>query len=362
MSILSTYFSRKVPLFDHLIPYGFTFEDGLYTYETYFLDGAFIASFTIDSSGRISGKVIDSDLKEPYLPLQNERQMGPYVTKVRQAYQELLNHLAEPCFKEQPFLSKQANDLAEKIAKEWSDPRDYPFEKHPEFATYRVLGKWYLMIFPLLADKLDNPPKALLGKEVTLITIKVDPKILPRLLSQDGVYPAYHMSKKHWVSIILDGSFDWEVLWQLVCQSRYLANPDPLATGEERDYWIIPANLKYYDIDAEFAANRDILWTQKASIKPGDYVLIYITAPTKAIRYLCRVLKSAIPNDGYRQDATIEQLMLLSLEESFQDDWLTFEFLKKQGINAIRGPRRATPQLIAFLKEKEYLKDNPSKD
>lgn len=95
------------------------------------------------------------------------------------------------------------------------------------------------------------------------MTVKVNPKDLPQLLQQEGIYPAYHMSKKNWISIILDDKVTDDKLWTLVTQSRQLVNPNGLSNPNGPDYWVIPANLKYYDIDAEFAANDVILWTQK---------------------------------------------------------------------------------------------------
>ena len=53
-----------------------------------------------------------------------------------------------------------------------------------------------------------------------------------------------------------------------------------------------------------FPQMRDFL-TQKASMQKGDFVAIYITAPTKAIRYVCQVLE-AYPNQGYREEESIK--------------------------------------------------------
>lgn len=117
--------------------------------------------------------------------------------------------------------------------------------------------------FSLLADKLDQIPERLVGQTCEVMTVKVNPKDLPQLLQQEGIYPAYHMSKNNWVSVVLDDKVTDDQLWGLATQSRQLVNPNGLSNPNSSDYWVIPANLKYYDIDAEFAANDVILWTQK---------------------------------------------------------------------------------------------------
>lgn len=362
MSLESDYFKRKSPVFEALIPYGFTQEDDTYCYQESFMEGDFKALITIKSSGQLSARVIDTDLGEDYLPLRNDRQQGVYVGQVRQAYLELLGRLSAVCFRSTPFQTRQANQVATSISQQWNDPLDYPFEKFPNIATYRVSGKWYAMVLPLLADKLGQVPKVLQGQMVEVLTVRIAPNQLTHLLQQRGVYPAYHMSKKTWISLLLDGTLADDQLWELVTKSRQLANPNGLANPDGPDYWVIPANLSYYDIDAEFAANPDILWTQKASIKAGDYVFIYITAPTRSIRYACQVLRSDIPNQGYRKNAKIKTLMSLRLLHCYEDGLISLDLMKQYGVNAVRGPRRLSPQLVAFLKEKEYFKDVKQKE
>lgn len=122
---------------------------------------------------------------------------------------------------------------------------------------------------------------------------------MDKLLDLDGIYPSYHMSKKTWISLVLDETIPDQTIFELIRGSRSLVVPKHLRKASEPHYWIVPVNLKYYDIGEEFSASKDILWTQKASMQKGDFIAIYITAPTKAIRYLCQVLEANIANQGY---------------------------------------------------------------
>ncbi|NSX80655.1 MmcQ family protein, partial [Streptococcus pyogenes] len=72
----------------------------------------------------------------------------------------------------------------------------------------------------------------------------------------------------------------------------------------------------------------------------------------------CQVLETDIPNEGYRKNPNIDKLMRLRKCQQYKDGLLSFDLMKKHGVAAVRGPRRLSPQLIAFLKEKEYLKEN----
>ena len=145
-----------------------------------------------------------------------------------------------------------------------------------------------------------------------------------------------------------------QTVFELLSNSRSLVAPKHLRKASEPHYWLIPANLKYYDIGEEFSASAEILWTQKASMQKGDFVAIYITAPTKAIRYLCQVLEANIPNQGYREEDSIKELMKIRLLHTFCDTDFDSDTLKNLGIKTVRGPRHMTDELVQALSP--YLK------
>lgn len=68
MSLESDYFKRKSPIFEALIPYGFTQEGDTYCYQELFMEGDFKALITIKSSGQLSARVIDTDLGRTISP------------------------------------------------------------------------------------------------------------------------------------------------------------------------------------------------------------------------------------------------------------------------------------------------------
>ena len=60
--------------------------------------------------------------------------------------------------------------------------------------------------------------------------------------------------------------------------------------------WIIPCNLKYYDVDGAFSKLPRIDWKQSLkNVEVGDIVYIYVGTPVKAIRYKCLVNKVKLP-------------------------------------------------------------------
>lgn len=352
MSFESDIFRKKRVVFESLVAFGFEKSEAGYDYAELILNGDFEVRVHVSLDGQVSAKVIDTDLNEEYLALHVAGASGNFVGKVREAYQEVLERVAEACFEALPFASDQMNRLANHLKATYGDDFDHPFEKYPDYSSFRYPDnqKWYGLVMTIARGKLDLGEEQWsqeeLDKKVEIINIKVDKEALPELLATKGIYPSYHMNKKSWVTLVFDDALSDELLFSLVDNSRALVAGKALRSSSGPDYWIIPANPKYYDIDAEFAANKVILWTQKASIKKGDFVAIYMTAPTKAVRYFCQVLEADLPNDAYRDEPSIKKLMKIQLLHTFSDEQVTFDILKLCGVRAVRGPRRMTKELI----------------
>lgn len=340
---------HKALVAENLLAFGFDKTDDAYHYRETILDSQFEVFVQVATTGELKADVIDVDMGEPYMAFRVVTATGIFVGQVREAYLALLENIVSTCYIDKPFQSEQANRLARRLETTFSDVPDFPFEKSPEIASFRVPvnRKWYALLFPLNRQKLDASEE---DEVVDVLNIKVSSDVCKELLDKEGIYPSYHMPKKNWVSITLDERLSDELIWDLVVTSRQLVAPKGYQVEGQPNYWIIPANPKYYDIAAEFAASQEILWTQKAAMKKGDIVVIYMTAPERCLRYCCQVIEADLTNDGYRDRADIKTLMRLRLLVTFEDQDFSKERLAELGITTVRGPRRVTKALYTALK------------
>lgn len=76
-----------------------------------------------------------------------------------------------------------------------------PFEK-TEAMGFMVedKGKWYGLMMEVPLQKLGVTSQA----NALILNVKIHPEDKERLLSTDRIYEAYHMNKKHWISIALN--------------------------------------------------------------------------------------------------------------------------------------------------------------
>ena len=101
-------------------------------------------------------------------------------------------------------------DLFAHIADTYGITPDYPFEEDFVTAVFRHTGnrKWFAIAMRI--------PRAKLGLRgeghVDVVNLKVSPEMIPSLLQERGVFPAYHMNKSHWVTAALDGTASDEMV------------------------------------------------------------------------------------------------------------------------------------------------------
>ena len=80
-----------------------------------------------------------------------------------------------------------------------------PFEKTEAMGfTVEEGGKWYALMMEVPLQKLGVASQA----NALILNVKIHPEDKERLLSTDGIFEAYHMNKKHWISIALNVCID----------------------------------------------------------------------------------------------------------------------------------------------------------
>lgn len=108
--------------------------------------------------------------------------------------------------------------------------QDWPWEDTPEYSVLRHADnrKWFALIMTLPYATLakQNPNRLPLApnspESIDAINLKCDPDLVEEVTTHPGILPAYHMNKRYWITILLDGSCDESELKNLIDQSFYL--------------------------------------------------------------------------------------------------------------------------------------------
>lgn len=215
MTIEEKAFLRKRFLPEALERYGFRKTDAGYVYRTDFMDGDFTAVVAVTEQGEASGTVIDNMNGEEYAPLRSDRFNGAYVNAVRSAYEDLLADIAAHCCRDTLFDTDQANRIADRIFERYGVRPDFPWGQSPydRAGTFRHAdsGKWFALIMDIRRGLLSKDAD---GRMIDVMNLKIDPNEKSPL--QDGVYPAYHMNHKMWITATLDDTLSDDEIMKLV--------------------------------------------------------------------------------------------------------------------------------------------------
>ena len=106
------------------------------------------------------------------------------------------------------------------VKEKYATSPEFLWPRQPRYAVLRHAenGKWYGVLMNLRACRLGLPGTG----EVDVNNVK-SPCAPDMLLSGvAGAFPAYHMNKRHWISLALDGSFPDAELYRLVEESFLL--------------------------------------------------------------------------------------------------------------------------------------------
>ena len=113
-------------------------------------------------------------------------------------------------------------EFAEYIAETYNSDPEYPWADHPEYAVFRHGSnrKWFALIMDIPGSKL-----GLDAETVSIPNLKNDPIMSGSLRNEPGIFPAYHMNKESWISVLLDGTVPDEKLKMLLDISFELTMP-----------------------------------------------------------------------------------------------------------------------------------------
>ena len=361
MSIETDFFKRHRPAFGKMEAGGFQKTGNGYVYEERFLDGQFLARLTVGEDGTIQGKVLDMDTEEEYLPIRAVNQTGSFVGSVREAYFRVLAGVRDRTFIPVDFIYDQTNRIAALIERTYGDLAEFPWDKYPGNGVYKCKenGKWYAAVLTVARGKLEEKTEeggSVCDPEeiVEVINLKADPDQIPDLTGLAGIYPAWHMNKKHWISVLLDGTLPEEKIMDLIRESHLLVSAGKSSAPARSDAWIIPSNPKIYDVDAGFARGGGCIeWHQHNDIRAGDTLFIYSAAPNSAILYRCRVEEADLGYQGmFKGKKGYTRSMRIRLIDRYRKDQFPLSFMKANGGSAIRSARRMPGQLLEAMERK----------
>lgn len=205
MNIENSLFEKYQVNYNELIKYGFKLVNNKYIYEVIFMDNL---KTIIEFDKSIKGKVVDLSFNEEYTLFRKE-ELGPYALKVKNEYINILTDIRDKCFKKEYFIYNQSNRITELIYDKYKVIPEFLWDNDPS-GVFRNSknNKWFSIIMKIDKSKIMDD----IGT-IEIMNVKLDNL---DYLKVNGIYEAYHMNKKHWVSIVLDDTLKDNDIMKLI--------------------------------------------------------------------------------------------------------------------------------------------------
>lgn len=200
--------------------YGFTKNGAAYECRTSILDGSFNLFVAISKDGAVDTRLEEQSSGEEYVLYKTDA-VGSFVGKIRCAIGDEIEDIVQKCFDTAVFKSPQTEKVIEYVRKKYNDELEFLWDKLPDAAVFRRkdTGKWYGVLMPISAKRLGLD----YDSRVEVMDLHIDPNKMVDLLKNSNYLPGYHMNKKHWFSVILDGSINNDELFHHIDESYTLA-------------------------------------------------------------------------------------------------------------------------------------------
>ncbi|WP_339007935.1 MmcQ/YjbR family DNA-binding protein [Fusobacterium animalis] len=211
--------NKKIDL-KRLKEFVFKLKDNSYYYHTFLLKNQFKMTVKINLDNSIFTEIVDTETNEPYVLYLIENRSG-YSEKVYKAYSEVLEKIKKECFEDEIFKANYTKEIVAYVKNKYGDELEFLWEKSPKNAVIRrkSSNKWYAVILTISKRKLNLDSDEI----IEVINLHNIAEEIKKLIDYKKYFPAYHMSKKHWCTICLDGTVELEKIYKLIDISYELA-------------------------------------------------------------------------------------------------------------------------------------------
>ena len=156
--------------------------------------------------------VIELPFNEEYILFNVLDSKGNFVSKIRTKVNELIYDIVKSCFTSLDYRKL----LLDYVKEKYGTIPEEPWEDN-NHATIKTTNtkKWYgiFMSIPYKTLGLEKSGK------IDVLNVKLNPELIESLIDKKHFFPAYHMNKKYWITILLDSDMDMDLVKSLIDES-----------------------------------------------------------------------------------------------------------------------------------------------
>ena len=195
---------------EKLLQYGFREEAEKLIYRKEILDSSFFIEIVFVNS-QLLIEVYDLEFDEIYSLYSVNSAVGETVQNIREHVEKLLSSILGLADES----GKISSEIIDYCNNKYGENHVNPFKKHPDIlAMVNEKNKWYALLLDVEYNKLNKNID--ITTKVKILNLKYPTDNISDIIDNQNIFPAYHMNKKHWISIVLDKNIKMETIKKLI--------------------------------------------------------------------------------------------------------------------------------------------------
>ena len=200
---------------EQLNDFGFNEEADKLVYKKEILDSNFLIEIVF-ANNQLTIEVYDLEFDEIYSLFSVDSAVGETVQNIRENVEKLLSLILG--------LADQSGKISSEVidyCNKYGGNHVNPFKKHPDILAFvNEKNKWYALFLDVDYNKLNKNTD--ITTKVKILNVKYPADKILEIIDNKNVFSAYHMNKKHWISIVIDKNIKLEKIKELIDISHSL--------------------------------------------------------------------------------------------------------------------------------------------
>ena len=195
---------------EQLNGFGFKEEAEKLIYRKEILDSSFLIEIVFVNN-QLMVEVYDIEFDEIYSLFSVDSAVGETVQNIREHVEKLLSSILGLADES----GKISLEIIDYCNNKYGENHVNPFKKHPDILAFvNKKNKWYALLSDVEYNKLSKNTD--ITTKVKILNVKYPTDRILEIIDNKNIFPAYHMNKKHWISIVLDKNIKLETIKELI--------------------------------------------------------------------------------------------------------------------------------------------------
>ena len=201
---------------EQLNGFGFKEEAEKLIYRKEILDSSFLIEIVFVNN-QLMVEVYDIEFDEIYSLFSVDSAVGETVQNIREHVENILSSILG--------LADESGKISSEVIyycnNKYGGNYVNPFKKHPDILAFvNEKNKWYALLLDVEYNKLNKNTD--ITTKMKILNVKYPTDRILEIIDNKNIFPAYHMNKKHWISIVLDKNIKLETIKELIDMSYSL--------------------------------------------------------------------------------------------------------------------------------------------